>query len=128
MVRTTAVVAAAAALISAPAHADTIRQEFEQPKAVVYAALIEALPAAGYKIDDQSPTLFRVSVKAPMSAWSFGERISIGISTGPSGGSVLEYTGAPVMSSNVVARGRVVKHFDRIVGAVADRLAMIPAP
>ncbi|CAN7400824.1 hypothetical protein LJR164_002516 [Phenylobacterium sp. LjRoot164] len=121
------IIAACAFGLAAPAHAETLRQQFPNSKDEVYAALLQALPASGFKIQEESAAMARVSAKAPMSAMSFGERMTLSVVAVPSGGSMLEYTGAPVMSSNIVAEGRVVKHFDKIVFAVGERLTT-PTP
>lgn len=115
-------VACVAMAVSSQALAAEYRQTFKRPAADVYAALVGSLPGLGYKVKSQNDELMRVSVSAPMSAWSFGENMSIAVVEDGPDRSVIEVDGELKMSSNILAKGRVMKHFDRIVMAVSDKL------
>lgn len=115
-------VACVAMAVSSHAYAAEYRQTFKRPAADVYAALAGSLPGLGYKVKSQNDELMRVSVSAPMSAWSFGENMSIAVVEDGPDRSVIEVDGELKMSSNILAKGRVMKHFDRIVMAVSDKL------
>jgi hypothetical protein len=118
-----ALIAVGFALIAAPvAHAGEYRQAFKRPASEVYAALSEAVPALGYKVRARNDDLMRISVSAPMSAWSLGENMSIAVVEDGPDKSAIEVDGELKMSSNILAKGRVMKHFDRIVMAVGDKL------
>lgn len=110
-------------LMLAPrAEAATYRQEFPYPKAAVYAALVKVLPENGFKIKAQDPVVCRVTASAGISAFSMGENLSIGVSDGGTGKSVLELDGHKKMNAGLLAPSRVMAHFDRIVLAVSREL------
>jgi len=114
------------AAVASPALAASYRQAFARPAADVYAALIEALPGLGYKIKAQNDDLQRLVISASMSAFSFGETMTVAVVDEGEKRSALEVDGELKMSSNVLAKGRVLGHFERIASAVNARLKAAP--
>jgi hypothetical protein len=115
-----------AAALAGQAHASSYRQTFARPAADVYAALIAVLPALDYKIKSQNDDLMRLLVSAGMSAFSFGETMTIAVVEESEKRSALELDGELKMSSNILAKGRVLKHFERIASAVSAELKIRP--
>lgn len=115
------------AAIGTPAAASSYRQVFARPAADVYAALIAVLPTLDYKIKAQNDDLMRVVASAGMSGFSFGEIMTIAVVEESEKRSTLEVDGELKMSTNILAKGRVLKHFDRIASAVSAKLKEAPA-
>jgi len=115
-------IAATAAVTATPACASEYRQVFKRPAAEVYAALARALPDLGFKVKSRNDELMRVSLSAPMSAFSWGETMTVAVVEDGADRSYLELDGELRMSSNILAKGRVMKHFDKIVDAVGHQL------
>jgi hypothetical protein len=111
------------------ATASEYRQVFKRPASEVYAALLRALPDLGYKVKSQNDELMRVNLSAGMSGFSFGENMTVAVVDDGTDRSSLEVGGELKMSSNILARGRVMKHFNTIVDAVSAQLkASAPQP
>lgn len=110
------------AAMTTPAAASEYRQAFKRPASEVYAALVRALPGLGYKVKSQNDELMRVNLSSGMSAFSLGENMTVGVVDEGEGRSSLEVGGELKMSSNILAKGRVMKHFNAIVDAVSAQL------
>jgi hypothetical protein len=128
MKRHFALAALIAATLVTPATASEYRQTFKRSDAEVYAALVRALPGLGYKVKSRNDELQRIALSAGMSGFSMGENMSVAVVEDGEGRSALELDGELKMSTNILAKGRVMKHFDRIVGAVSEQLKAVPAP
>lgn len=115
-----------AAALATPAAAASYRQAFARPAADVYAALVEVLPALDYKVKSRNDELMRLLVSAGMSGFSFGETMTIAVVDAGEGRSTLEVDGELKMATNILAKGRVLKHFDRIASAVSVKLKAQP--
>lgn len=102
--------------------ASSYRQGFARPAADVYAALVAVLPGLDYKIKSQNDDLMRLLVSAGMSAFSMGETMTIAVVDEGEKRSSLELDGELKMSTNILAKGRVLKHFDKIASAVNAEL------
>lgn len=122
MNRRAILIAAIALAASTPAAASSYRQSYRRPAPEVYAALIAALPGLGYKLKSQNDDLMRVVISAGMSAFSFGETMTVAVVDDGEGRSSLELDGELKMSSNILAKGRVMKHFNTIADAVSAEL------
>ena len=83
---------------------------------------MRALPGLGYKVKSQNDELMRVNLSSGMSAFSLGENMTVGVVDEGEGRSSLEVGGELKMSSNILAKGRVMKHFNAIVDAVSAQL------
>lgn len=118
--------AVASVVISSGAHAAGYSQPFHRSGRDVFAALTEALPSLGFKVKSTDTSLQRVSFSAGMSAFSWGEDMSIAVIDRGAGESVLEMDGELKMSTNILAQGRVMKHFNNIVMDVSRRLDKTP--
>lgn len=105
-----------------PAEASSYRQIYPRPAGDVYAALVQVMPGLGYKVRSENADLHRLLISAGMSAWSLGETMTIAVVDEGPERSALELDGELKMTSNVLAKGRVMKHFERIAGAVSDAL------
>lgn len=114
------------AAMATPVAASEYRQVFRRPAAEVYAALVRALPGLGYKVKSQNDELMRVNLSSGMSAFSFGESMTVGVVDEGEGRSSIEVDGELKMSSNILAKGRVMKHFNAIVDAVSAQLKTPP--
>lgn len=122
MNRRAMVVGAAAFVLASPARASSYRQVYRRPASDVYAALLRALPGLGYKIKSQNDELMRLVLSAGMSAFSLGETMTVAVVDEGEDRSALEVDGELKMSSNILAKGRVMKHFERIAVAVSEQL------
>ncbi|RRN64656.1 hypothetical protein [Caulobacter sp. 602-1] len=122
MLRRLSIVAGMAMALSTPAAASEYRQTFKRPASEVYAALVKALPGLRYKVKSQNDELMRVSLSAGMSGFSMGENMTVAIVEEGEGRSALELDGELKMSTNILAKGRVMKHFNTIVDAVSAEL------
>lgn len=109
-----------------PATAGDYRQAFPYPRDKVYAALVAALPALGLKIREEDPVLARVVAAAGMSAWSWGENMSIAVVADGEAASVLEFDSKRVLGTNIADGGRSLKLFNKIVFEVSRRLRDAP--
>lgn len=116
-----------AASLATQAQASSYRQTFARPAPDVYAALIAVLPMLDYKIKSQNDDLMRLLFSAGMSAFSVGETMTIAVVDEGEKRSALELDGELKMSSNILAKGRVLKHFDRIASAVSAQLKTVHA-
>ncbi len=124
MIRASALIITMA--LATPAAAASYRQEFPFPKAAVYQALVETLPAVGYKIRDQDPVIGRVTASVGMSAFSAGERLSfVVVGNGPTD-SAIEMDGSKTLNVGVMVGGRIQQDFDKAVLAVSKRLQAAP--
>jgi hypothetical protein len=112
-----------AAATASPASAAAFRQEFPYPKAAVYEALVQTLPAEGFKIKDQDAVIARVTASAGMSGFSYGENMSMAVVENGDDKSTLEFDGKLKMGTNgLFAGGKNMKNFNKIVLAVSRRL------
>ncbi len=115
-------IGAAVMSVASAAHAQEYRQEYPFPADKVFAALIAELPAQGFKLKEQDVVIHRVVASAPMSAFSYGENLSISVTEASPGKSVLVLNNAKKVAINITANGRGQKNFDKIVLAVSRRL------
>lgn len=104
------------------ARAGDYEQAFPFPQAKVYAALIEALPAVGLKVKAQDAVLSRVTASAGMTAFSWGENLSIAVVPNGENASTLTFDSKRALGTNVVDGGRSLKLFNKVVFEVSRRL------
>lgn len=123
-------VAAGACLMLAagPAAAGDYEQAFPFPQAQVYVALVEALPAVGLKVKAQDALLGRVTASAGMTAFSWGENLSIAVVPNGEAASTLKFDSKRALGTNVVDGGRSLKLFNKVVFEVSRRLQAEAAP
>jgi len=114
------------AALASPAAASSYRQAFSRPAADVYAALVEVLPGLDYKIKSRNDDLQRLIISAGMSAFSMGETMTVAVVDEGEKRSALEVDGELKLATNILARGRVMKHFERIASAVSVKLKEAP--
>ena len=120
--------ATAAATISTPASAAAYWQAYRRSAADVYASLLRVIPQLDFKIKSQNDELMRVAVSSGMSAFSWGEVMSLAVVDEGEGRAALEVDGELKMSSNILAKGRVMKHFEHLATAISNDLkASAPA-
>lgn len=122
MLRRALLLMAVCVMYSSPAAAQSLRQEFPYPKAAVYQALVETIPALGYRIKAQDAVISRVTASAGMSLTSWGQDMSFAVSSASENESVIEYASTRRLGTNVNDFGRGQKIFDKVVLAVSQRL------
>jgi hypothetical protein len=100
--------------------------EFPFHRQVVFRALCEAVPAIpGMKIERQDELAARLDVSVGMSAFSWGERVAISVtSTGPSSSSVGVASGANTIFGSATVHGKNRKNVAQIIAKTSDILKL----
>jgi len=98
--------------------------EFPFAKPVVFRALCEAVPSiAGMKVERKDELASRLDVSVGMSAFSWGEKVSIGVtSTGPNASTVGVASGAKTILGSATVHGKNRKNVAQIIAKTSDIL------
>lgn len=98
--------------------------EFPFSKAVVFRALSEAVPSiAGMKVERQDDLATRLDVSVGMSAFSWGEKVSISVtSTGPKSSVIGVASGAKTILGSATVHGKNRKNVAQIIARTSDIL------
>ena len=98
--------------------------EFPFPKHVVFRALCEAIPSlGGMKIDRKDELAARLDVSVGMSAFSWGEKVSVAVtSAGTNSSTVGVASGAKTILGSATVHGKNRKNVAQIIARASDIL------
>jgi len=98
--------------------------EFPFPKDVVFRALCEAIPLIkGMKIDRKDELGSRADISAAMSAFSWGEKVSVAVtSAGPGSSTVGVSSGAKTIFGSATVHGKSRKNVAEIIAETSKIL------
>lgn len=98
--------------------------EFPFAKDVVFRAVCEAIPRIrGMKIDRKDDLASRLDISAEMSAFSWGERVSVAVtSAGPNSSTVGIASGAKTILGSATVHGKSRKNVAQIIAETSEIL------
>nr|NLU60075.1 hypothetical protein [Pseudomonas sp. BIGb0427] len=99
-------------------------QKFPFPKEVVLEALGEVLPNLGLQATHVDMFIGRIDVSAGMSAFSWGERVTIVVDDLEPGVCVVRIESSLKVGANLPGNHRHHKNFSRIIYALSDYLQL----
>jgi hypothetical protein len=108
-------------MLNQPTSAGT-RQRFPFPADQVFAGLKSVLPAAGYEVKSADALIGRIVASAGMSAFSWGEDISISVEPEGEEAAVVTLQSGLKVGINTAAAHRNTQNAERIIGALSRYL------
>lgn len=88
-----------------------------------YAALKNAISKLRYSVERYDDAAHTAYIKTGVSAFSWGEKITVTVKASATGGSDVELQSAPKLGTNVVDMGRGKRQLEAISKALSDELA-----
>lgn len=101
--------------------------EFPYKRDTVFEAICKAIPTiGGFKLDTADKLSGRITVKAGISAWSWGENIPIQLTSTSNFITKMQITSAHKVLVGVFDMGKNRKNVEQIISATSDILSKLP--
>jgi len=97
-------------------------QKFLFSQSVVYEAVLGVLPELGFDIVREDKYIARIEAKIGVSAFSWGEKLSVIVEGLDENMSILRIESSLKISMNIAGSHRYQQHFSNITFALAKRL------